>query len=72
MLINARVINRTSLHSTVEVTVTLQTVIREGRTVPTVTHDGAAITDDEFARDIHEMLDDQTVLVQEEMNRVCG
>lgn len=65
-----KVIQRNQFDSVVEVTLTVRTVIREGRDQPEMSFNDELITDDEFVIAVHEALDDDPTL-EAEMNRIC-
>ena len=66
-----KVVERNEFDSVVEVTVTVRTVIREGRDQPDMTFNDLPINDPEFVSNVHMELDGDPVL-EAEMSRICG
>jgi hypothetical protein len=66
-----QVIQRNEFDSIVEVTLTVRTVIREGRDQPEMTFNDELIQDEDFINAVHIALDGDKTL-EAEMNRICG
>jgi hypothetical protein len=66
-----KVVQRNAFDSVVEVTLTVTTVIREGRDVPEMSFEGHQIEDEAFIEAVHYALDSDPI-TEEEMNRICG
>jgi hypothetical protein len=65
-----QVLERNESDSVVEVTLTVRTVIREGRDMPDMTFEGQPITDEDLIIAVHEALDGDPI-AEAEMARIC-
>ena len=66
-----KIVQRNQFDTIVEATITVRTVIREGRDQPEMTFNDEPIQDEDFINAVHIALDGDPQL-ESEMNRICG
>ena len=65
-----KILEQSESETVVEVQITVRTVIREGRSIPSMTYNDIQISDGVFTIAVHEALDGDPMLAAE-MRRIC-